>query len=98
MLNEQQKKQLMDNMADNLHMLRSRLGLTQDEIAKMIGVSRHTILSIESKKREMSWNTFLSLILVFTKNRDTDKLLNILEIYTDDLNAHLKLRWTVDEG
>ena len=46
----------------------------------------------------MSWNTFLSLILVFTKNRDTDKLLNILEIYTDDLNAHLKLRWTVDEG
>ena len=29
MLNEQQKKQLMDNMADNLHMLRSRLGLTQ---------------------------------------------------------------------
>ena len=38
----------------------------------------------------MTWNTFLSLILVFTKNKDTDKLLNVMEIYTDDLNDFIK--------
>ncbi|MEG1804037.1 MAG: helix-turn-helix domain-containing protein [Clostridia bacterium] len=82
-------------MADNLHMLRSHLGLTQDEIAKIIGVSRHTVLSIENQSREMSWNTFLSLILLFTKNERTDKLMNILGIYTDELNDFLKLRGRV---
>ncbi len=29
---------------------------------------------------------FLSLILIFTKNRETDKLLNAMEICTDELN------------
>ena len=46
----------------------------------------------ENKKAKLSWNTFLSLLLVFIKNPETDRLLNILEIYTDELNNELKLR------
>lgn len=38
----------------------------------------------------MTWNTFLSLILIFTKNNETDKLLNVMEIYTDELNDYIK--------
>ena len=60
------KEKLIQNMTENLPMLRTRLGLTQEELADKIGVSRSTILSIENKKREMTWNTFLSLILLFT--------------------------------
>ena len=73
-------------------MLRTALGLTQEELAEKIGVSRGTVIAIETGKREMTWNTFLSLILLFTKNKATDRLLQVLEIYTDDLNAFIKLR------
>ena len=49
-------------------------------------------MQVENKKVKLSWNIFLSLLLVFIKNPDTDKLLNILEIYTDELNDELKLK------
>lgn len=82
--------QLINNMADNLPMLRKRVGLTQEELAQKIGVSRGTIAAIENKKREMTWNTFLSLMLLFIKNENTNKLLNVLDIYTEDFNSFIR--------
>ena len=32
----------------------------------------------------------LSLMLLFTKNEDTNKLLNVLEIYTEEFNDFIK--------
>ncbi|EKQ55452.1 MULTISPECIES: helix-turn-helix domain-containing protein [unclassified Clostridium] len=86
------REKVKTNMADNLAMLRTKLELTQVQLANLIGVSRHTIMQVENKKAKLSWNTFLSLLLIFIKNPDTDKLLNILEIYTDELNCELKLK------
>ncbi|MEE0928281.1 MAG: helix-turn-helix transcriptional regulator [Acutalibacteraceae bacterium] len=86
------KEELINNMTINLPMLRAALGLTQEELADKIGVSRSTVISIENKKREMTWNTFLSLVLLFIKNPATDKLLNVLDIYTDELNEFIKLK------
>jgi DNA-binding XRE family transcriptional regulator len=77
-------------MVDNLQMLRVRLGLTQSELADVLGISRHTIMNIESKKREMTWNNFLALVLLFAKNEETNKLLGVLEIYTDEFNNFIK--------
>lgn len=79
-------------MADNLAMLRTKLELTQVQLSNLIGVSRHTIMQVENKKAKLSWNTFLSILLIFIKNPETDKLLYILEIYTDELNNELKLK------
>ena len=91
MVNKQiDKDRLIQNMTENLPMLRTRLGFTQEELAEKIGVSRSTVLSIENKKREMTWNTFLSLVLLFIKNENTNKLLNVLEIYTDEFNDFIK--------
>jgi len=84
------KKKLITNMAENLQMLRVRLDLTQNDLAEKLGVSRHTVMNIESRKREMTWNNFLALLLLFTKNEETNKLLNVLEIYTDELNDFIK--------
>ena len=89
-MNEKEKKLLIDNMTENLPMLRKKLEITQEELANLIGVSRSTIMAIENQKREMTWNMFLSLVLIFTKNKDTDMLLNVLEIYTDKLNDFIK--------
>lgn len=86
------REKVKTNMADNLAMLRTKLELTQVQLANLIGVSTHTIMQVENKKAKLSWNTFLSLLLIFIKNPETDKLLNILEIYTDELNCELKLK------
>ena len=83
--------ELIKNMTENLPVLRAKLGITQEDLGEKIGISRSTIVSIENKKREMTWNTFLSLILVFTKNEDTNKLLNVMEIYTDELHDFIKI-------
>ena len=85
------KDELIKNMTENLPVLRAKLGITQEDLAEKIGISRSTIVSIENKKREMTWNPFLSLILVFTKNEDTNKLLNVMEIYTDELHDFIKI-------
>ena len=85
------KDELIKNMTENLPVLRAKLGITQEDLAEKIGISRSTIVSIENRKREMTWNTFLSLILVFTKNEDTNKLLNVMEIYTDELHDFIKI-------
>ena len=91
-MDDKQKEILIQNMVDNLPTLRKRLNMTQTDLAAKIGVGRSSLTAIENKKRPMTWNTFLSLILIFTKNKETDKLLNAMEIYTDELNEFIKER------
>lgn len=83
------RKEYMLKMADNLPTLRAKLSLTQEALANLIGVSRSTIIMFEKKQRQMTWNTFLSLILVFSKNKDTYILLKALDIYTEELEKIL---------
>lgn len=80
---------MIENMASNLPTLRKKMDISQEGLATLIGVSRSTIVTIESKKKTMTWNMFLSLVLIFTKNEETDKLLNAMEIYTDDSNEYI---------
>lgn len=89
-MNTNQKELLIKNMTENLPTLRKRLGISQEKLSEKVGVSRSTIAGIENKKRSMSWNMFLSLLLIFIKNEDTDRLLNVMGIYTDELNAFIK--------
>ena len=67
-----------------------KLRLSQDALANLIGTSRYTIMLIETRKRRMTWNTFLSLILLFDKNEETAVLLRLLEIYTEEFEGMLK--------
>lgn len=78
------REKLIDNMTENLPVLRKKLKLTQEGLAKIIGSSRYSVMQIESKKRKMTWNTFLSLVLLFDKNEETALLLRVLDIYTND--------------
>lgn len=89
-MDERRKEQLTDNMVSNLPVLRKALGVSQEGLANMIGLNRSTVAAIENRKRKLPWDTFLALLLVFTKNKETDRLLNAMEIYTDELNSFIK--------
>ena len=90
-MDDRKKAILIANMVDNLPTLRKKLNMTQADLAAKIGIGRSSLTAIENKKRHMTWNTFLSLVLIFTKNKESDKLLNVMEIYTDELNEFIKI-------
>ncbi len=81
---------LIDKMTENLPVLRKKLKLSQESLAEFIGSSRYTVMLIENKKRRMTWNTFLSLVLLFDKNEETAVLLRALDIYNNELDSMLK--------
>ena len=72
-------------MAENLPALRAKLGLTQSDLAELIGVTRQTISAAENKSRDLSWTNFLSLLFLFSQNSPTKDLLTVLDIYTPEL-------------
>jgi len=86
------KDELIARMTDNLKVLRNKLSFTQEELAGKIGISRQTLVNIENKKRDMSWNTFVALITVFRAENSTNDLLNHFGIYTENLNRYLVSR------
>lgn len=80
---------LIERMVDNLPVLRKKLKLSQEELAKIVGSSRYTVMLYETKKRNMPWNIFLTLVLLFDKNEETSPLLKALEIYTEELERFI---------
>ena len=89
-MNNEAKLQMKQNMANNLPVLRAKLGITQENLADLMGISRSTLISFEKQQRQMTWNTFLSLVLIFQKNTETNKLLKLFDIYTSELNDILR--------
>jgi len=74
-INERNRQNLIDRLVDELPVLRTKLGVSQTEIASLIDISRQTYSSIETKKRKLSWGIYLSLILVFDSNAQTHDLI-----------------------
>lgn len=70
-LTELDKDHLRDVLCEELPALRAKVGLSQDELSNIIGISRQTYNAIETKKSQMSWNTFLTLILLYGYNEKT---------------------------
>lgn len=84
-LDEYLKERSIENMTKNMVALRTMLHLSQAELAALIGTSRQTLVAIETRKRKMTWNTFLSLLFIFTQNKETASLLEIFGIYAAEL-------------
>ncbi len=88
-MNSQEKNDHMKAMTSNLPILRSKLEISQEELAELLGVTRQTISAFESGQRTMTWSVFLALVLIFFRNEPTKKLLVALNIYTPELNNFL---------
>lgn len=79
-MNEELMQKYRSALAENLPMLRTKLKMTQEELAKILNVSRHTIIGIENRNREMTWTTYLALIYIFQRNSEAAQLIDVLNL------------------
>ena len=80
-ISESMKAELISRMTDELIYLRTKLGLSQDELSSLIGISRQTYSTLETKKRFMSWGTYLSLVFVFDNHEQTRDIIRENKIF-----------------
>ena len=86
-IKELDKEKAVGLMTRNLRVLRTMLHISQAELAELLGIGRQTLVAFETGKRTMTWNTFLSLLFVFSQREETRGLLPILGIYSEYLQA-----------
>lgn len=72
---EDTKREYIEKLTEELIFLRTKLGLSQDELGNMLGLSRQTYSTLETKKRMMTWATFLSLIFIFDNHVQTHEII-----------------------
>lgn len=75
----------VEELLENLPLLRKRLNLTQQDLADLLGLTRQTIYNIESKKGNISKATILAILFIFSTNPLTSMLLPPLRIVNDKL-------------
>ncbi len=84
-ITEDEKRKYINALAEELPSLRAKVGVPQDELAKIIGVSRQTYGDVERRAKIMSWSTFLSLILFFDGHSATHDFLRSLPAFPYEL-------------
>ena len=82
---EHYKAVSIDLLQSNLPSLRAKIGISQEEIASIIGVTRQTYYAIESGKRAMMWGTFLSLLFFFNSIDSTAEMMRELRVFPIEL-------------
>ena len=92
------KDELIKRLTNELPVLRAKIGVSQDELSNIIGISRQTYSAIETGKRQMSWNTFLSLILVFGCNKKTSAMIDNMKIVSPELSEVININNRKDIG
>ena len=91
-LDNARKEQLIDILTNELSVLRAKVGISQQDLANRMGVSRQTYGAIENKVQKMTWSNFLALLLLFRSNDETAKQLEWIGAYPPDLEQHIKLK------
>lgn len=82
---------LIDLLVEELPTLRAKIGLSQSEVDEIIGVSRQTYSAIETKKKKMMWSVYLALILLFSINEKTEKMLEASGEFPEELQSILNV-------
>ena len=90
-LPEEKRAALIDILTEELPALRAKIGITQEDLCKIVGISRQTYSAVETKKRKMSWNVFLSLILFFTNNEKTVPVIDSIRAFPNELKQTLNV-------
>ncbi len=85
------KEKLIDLLTEELPSLRAKIGVSQEELSDIVGISRPTYSAIETKKRRMSWNVYLSLLMCFTQNEKTAPIIDSIGAFPEELKETLNI-------
>jgi len=85
------KKKFISTLTNELKVLRAKVGISQQELANKLGVSRQTYGMIENGTQDMNWSQYLALTFLFKNNEDTAKILDWTGAYTPELEQYIKL-------
>lgn len=78
-------------MSKSLPALRSGLGLTQEELAEYLGITRQTVSTVENNYEKMTLHLMMALILFFRENTETANLMKILDVDSLDIQFLFKV-------
>ncbi len=65
------QNEYIDKFIKNLPVLRAATNMTQAHLADKVGVSRQTIVAIETRKRPLPWTLYLAMVCVFQNNENS---------------------------
>ena len=88
---EDKREEVISILTEELPLLRAKLGISQENLCDIVGISRQTYSGIETKKKKMSWSVFLSLLMLFTNNEKTAPIIRIAGAFPDDLKVSLNI-------
>lgn len=97
-ISDKKKDEYINKLLPQLATLRARVGVSQDELAGLVGISRQTYCLTESGSRSISWNTFLSIIMFYDYNSRTHDLIRSIGAFPEDLFYQFNLGQTNDSS
>ena len=83
---------LTDEMALDVQSLRILIGLSVEEMSEILGLSRGSYYQIESRRRDLSWGEYMTLLFLFRYNPRTEPVLESLGLYPEALKEKLMIR------
>lgn len=84
-ISEQEREALIARLVQELPILRTKLGASQEELANLIGITRQTYSTFETARRPMSWSIYLALLMVFDNDSRTHKYIRSAGLFPDRL-------------
>ena len=84
-LTKDEQAKFVAALTEELAPLRAKAGISQGELAYLIGISRQTYSLIECKKKPMSWSVYLALVLFFDYNATTHQMIRNISAFPDEL-------------
>lgn len=71
-------------ITSEMPILRDKIGITQQELAKFIGISRQSVIEIEHKNRKITKSILISIITFFSFRQETAKILYEKGLYENE--------------
>lgn len=84
-LNEKEKDRFITALMPELATLRAKAGVSQEELANFVGISRQSYGAFERCSKKMSWSTYLSLILFYDYNTKTHSTIRNIAAFPHEL-------------
>lgn len=83
---DKQKDFLTKRLAAELTTLRAKVGVSQEDLARAVGVSRQTYGSYEKGDRPIPWTMYLALLFYFDYIPSSHRLIRTLELFPSEFD------------